>query len=174
IEFVLTKHEAAAEFEAAGYALMNGKIGVAIGTSGPGETNLITAAGQATASNLPLLIITGHPSMKDTGKSLGQDSSIFGTDLTNMFSHVTKFSARVERGDMLKPFLQHALEKALSGVKGPVHLSIPFDVLLEKIEPFTLDLPRPYEMISPNLPDVVDKLNEATRPLLFIGKGVHS
>lgn len=174
IEFVLTKHEAAAGFEAAGYALMNGKIGVAIGTSGPGGTNLITAAGQATASNLPLLIITGHPSMKDTGKSLGQDSSIFGTDLTNMFSHVTKFSARVERGDMLKPFLQHALEKALSGVKGPVHLSIPFDVLLEKIEPFTLDLPRPYEMISPNLPDVVNKLNVAKRPLLFIGKGVHS
>src|SRR5690606_25732127 len=69
IEFVLTKHEAAAGFEAAGYALMNGKIGVAIGTSGPGGTNLITAAGQAAASNLPLLIITGHPSMKDTGKS---------------------------------------------------------------------------------------------------------
>lgn len=174
IEFVLTKHEAAAGFEAAGYALMNGKIGVAIGTSGPGGTNLITAAGQAAASNLPLLIITGHPSMKDTGKALGQDSSAFGTDLTNMFSHVTKFSARVERGDMLQPFLQHALEKALSGVKGPVHLSIPFDVLLEEIEPFTLDLPTPYEMIAPNLPDVIDQLNHAKSPLLFIGKGVHS
>ncbi|MCM3744054.1 thiamine pyrophosphate-binding protein [Sporosarcina luteola] len=174
IQFVLSKHEAAAGFEAAGYALMNGKIGVAIGTSGPGGTNLITAAGQAKASNLPLLIITGHPSMKDTGKALGQDSSTFGTDLTNLFSHVTKFSARVERGDMLRPYLQHALEQALSGVRGPVHLSIPFDVLLEEIEPFTLDLPTPYEMISPNLPDVIDKLNGATRPLLFIGKGVHS
>jgi acetolactate synthase-1/2/3 large subunit len=174
IQFVLSKHEAAAGFEAAGYSLMNGKIGVAIGTSGPGGTNLITAAGQAAASNVPLLIITGHPSMRDTGKALGQDSSSFGTDLTSMFSNVTKFSARVERGDMLKSYLQHALEQALSGVRGPVHLSIPFDILLEEIEPFTLDLPTPYEMISPNLPDVIDKLNGATRPLLFIGKGVHS
>ncbi|WP_252504924.1 thiamine pyrophosphate-binding protein [Sporosarcina sp. Marseille-Q4943] len=174
IEFVLTKHEAAAGFEAAGYALMNEKIGVAVGTSGPGGTNLITAAGQASASHLPLLIITGHPSMKETGKALGQDSSQFGTDLVNMFKHVTKFSERVERGDMLEPYLQHALEKALSGVKGPVHLSIPFDVLLEEIEPFELDLPTTYEMISPKTRDVVEKLNHASRPLLFIGKGVHS
>jgi len=174
IEFVLSKHEAAAGFEAAGYALMNEKIGVAIGTSGPGGTNLITAAGQASASHLPLLIITGHPSMKDTGKALGQDSSSFGVDLVNMFKHVTKFSERVERSDMVRPYLEHALQKAVSGVKGPVHLSIPFDVLLEEIEPFELDLPTTYEMISPNTGDVIDKLNRATRPLLFLGKGVHS
>ncbi|QED49658.1 thiamine pyrophosphate-binding protein [Cytobacillus dafuensis] len=174
IHFVLSKHEAAAGFEASGYALMNQNIGVAIGTSGPGGTNLLTAAGQASASHLPLLIITGHPSMKDTGKAMGQDSSIFGTDLVNMFKHVTKFSARVERGDMLKPYLQHALEKALSGVKGPVHLSIPFDILLEEIEPFQLDFPATYEMISPNTGEVIEKLNKATRPLLFLGKGVHS
>ena len=96
LEFVLSKHEAAAGFEASGYALMNQKIGVAVGTSGPGGTNLLTAAGQAKASNLPLLIITGHPSMKDTGKAMGQDSSIFGTDLVGMFNSATKFSARVE------------------------------------------------------------------------------
>ena len=174
MEFVLSKHEAAAGFEAAGYALMNGKIGVAVGTSGPGGTNLLTAAGQAKASNLPLLIITGHPSMKDTGKAMGQDSSLFGADLVDMFKSVTKFSARVERGDMLKPFLQHALEKATSGVKGPVHLAIPFDILLEEIEPFLLDLPVSYEMISPKTSDVIEMLNMAKRPLLFLGKGVHS
>ncbi|WP_419961175.1 thiamine pyrophosphate-binding protein [Psychrobacillus sp. BM2] len=174
MEFVLSKQEAAAGFEASGYALMNQKIGVAVGTSGPGGTNLLTAAGQAKASNLPLLIITGHPSMKDTGKAMGQDSSLFGTDLVDMFKSVTKFSARVERGDMLQPFLQHALEKALSGVKGPVHLCIPFDILLEEIEPFQLDLPVNYKMISPKTSEVIEKLNMAKRPLLFLGKGVHS
>ena len=174
LEFVLSKHEAAAGFEASGYALMNQKIGVAVGTSGPGGTNLLTAAGQAKASNLPLLIITGHPSMKDTGKAMGQDSSLFGTDLVDMFKSVTKFSARVERGDMLQPFLQHALEKALSGVKGPVHLSIPFDILLEEIEPFQLEFPVSHEMISPKTSEVIEKLNAAKRPLLFLGKGVHS
>ncbi|QUW21407.1 thiamine pyrophosphate-binding protein [Sporosarcina sp. Marseille-Q4063] len=174
LEFVLSKHEAAAGFEATGYALMNERIGVAVGTSGPGGTNLITAAGQAKASNIPLLIITGHPSMKDTGKPLGQDSSIFGTDLVAMFKSVTKFSAGVERGDMLQPFLQHALEIAVTGVKGPVHLSIPFDVLLEEIESFQIDLPVSHEMISPKTAEVIEKLNVANRPLLFLGKGVHS
>lgn len=174
MEFVLSKHEAAAGFEATGYALMNQRIGVAVGTSGPGGTNLLTAAGQAKASNLPLLIITGHPSMKDTGKAMGQDSSLFGADLVEMFRSVIKFSARVERGDMLQPFLQHALEKALSGVKGPVHLAIPFDILLEEIEPFQLELPMSYETISPLTSEVIDKLNVAKRPLLFLGKGVHS
>lgn len=174
MEFVLSKHEAAAGFEATGYALMNQKIGIVVGTSGPGGTNLLTAAGQAKASNLPLLIITGHPSMKDTGKAMGQDSSLFGADLVDMFRSITKFSARVERGDMLHTYLEHALEKALSGVKGPVHLSIAFDVLLEEIEPFQLELPAPHEMISPKTGEVIEKLNMAKRPLLFLGKGVHS
>lgn len=174
MEFVLSKHEAAAGYEAAGYALMNEKIGVAVGTSGPGGTNLLSAAGQAKASNIPLLLITGHPSMKDTGTAMGQDSSIFATDLTDIFKSVTKFSARVERGDLLKPYLQHALEKAVSGVRGPVHLSIPFDILLAETDPFILDLPVAHELISPKLDEVSEKLHTAKRPLLFLGKGVHS
>lgn len=174
MEFVLSKHEEAAGFEAAGYAMMNEKIGVAVGTSGPGGTNLLTAAGQAKAFHAPLLIITGHPSLKDTGQAMGQDSSMFGTDLVEMFKSVTKFSARVERGDMLESFLRHALEKAVSGVKGPVQLSIPFDILLAEIEPFHIDIPDPHQMISPATDEVIEKLNEAKRPLLFLGKGVHS
>ena len=71
LKFVLSKHEAAAGFEASGYALMNHKIGVAVGTSGPGGTNLLTAAGQAKASNLPLLIITGHSFAERYWKSYG-------------------------------------------------------------------------------------------------------
>jgi acetolactate synthase-1/2/3 large subunit len=174
IEFVLNKHESGGGFSAAGFSLMSNKIGIAIGTSGPGGTNLLTAAGQAKASHIPLLIITGHPGIKDTGKALGQDSTAFGTDLVEMFKFVTKFSARVERGDMLKIYLKHALEKALSGIKGPVHLSIPFDILIEEIEPFELAFPTSNEMISPFIENVVEQLNTAKRPLLFLGKGVHS
>lgn len=174
VEFVLTKHETGAGFLAAGYALMNHKIGVAVGTSGPGGTNLLTAAGQAKASNLPVLFITGHPSVTDTGKGMGQDSSVFGTDLVEMFRHVTKFSIRVDRGDKLELYLKHAIEKALSGVRGPVHLSIPFDVLQEEVEPFLLDLPIESEMVSPKLNKVIDLLRESEKPLLFLGKGIHS
>ncbi|GAE24671.1 thiamine pyrophosphate-requiring enzymes [Halalkalibacter wakoensis JCM 9140] len=174
IEFVLSKHESGAGYEATGYSLLSEKIGVAVGTSGPGGTNLITAAAQAKASHIPILIITGHPSMKDTGKAQGQDSTLFGTDLVDLFKPVTKFSARVERGDLLKAYLTHALEKAYSGVKGPVHLTIPADVLMEEIQPFSINLPIPQEMLSPKLHEVIDLLEKAQNPVLFLGKGVHS
>jgi acetolactate synthase-1/2/3 large subunit len=175
IEFILTRHEAGAGFAAAGYALGNQKIGIAMGTSGPGGTNLLTAAGQAKAYHLPLLIITGQPSAAESGKALGQDSSCFGTDLVKMFEPVTLFSARVERADLMSLYLQHAVEKAYSGVKGPVHLCIPFDVLMTMITPFTMQLPLyiPH-MISSNIEAIVPLIDHARRPVLFIGKGVMS
>ncbi|WP_102335539.1 thiamine pyrophosphate-binding protein [Salimicrobium jeotgali] len=174
IEFVLSKHEGAAGFEAAGYAMMKDTPGVAIGTSGPGGTNLLTAAGQAKAFHTPLLIITGHPSMKDTGKGQGQDSSMFGTDLCRMFEPVTKFSVRVEHSERLAPLLAHALEKAVTGVQGPVHLSIPFDILLEETEPFLLDIPDRTPVISPEIYNLPPLLEKAEKPVLFLGKGVHA
>ena len=173
LEFVLSRHEAGAGFMAGGYSRQNNSLGVAIGTSGPGGTNLLTAAGQAKAFNLPVLFITGHPSVKESGRAMGQDSSIFGTDLVKMFEPVTLFSARVERGDQFPLYFQHALETALTGRKGPVHLSIPADVLMEEIEPFTLTLPHLKQPVSPYMNEVKSLLEQAKRPLLFLGKGVH-
>ncbi|HLG28217.1 MAG TPA: thiamine pyrophosphate-binding protein, partial [Paenisporosarcina sp.] len=173
LEFVLSRHESGAGFMAGGYSRQNNSLGVAIGTSGPGGTNLLTAAGQAKAFNLPVLFITGHPSVKESGRAMGQDSSIFGTDLVKMFEPVTLFSARVERGDQFPLYFQHALETALTGRKGPVHLSIPADVLMEEIEPFTLTLPHLEQPVSPYMKEVKSLLEHAKRPLLFLGKGVH-
>jgi acetolactate synthase-1/2/3 large subunit len=175
IRFILTKHESGAGYAAAGYALMTQKLGVAIGTSGPGGTNLLTAAAQAKAYHSPVLFITGQQPIKDVGKALGQDSTIFGTDLVKLFEPVTKFSARVERADQFEHYLQHALEKAYLGIKGPVHLSIPMDVLNEKIEGFQLDLPNnSTQLTSSKLNEFIDKLENAKKPVLLLGKGVHS
>ncbi|OPH50705.1 acetolactate synthase [Paenibacillus ferrarius] len=174
IDFVLSKHESGAGFEAAGYALMTNQLAVAIGTSGPGGTNLLTSAGQAKASHLPVLFITGHPSIKDSGKALGQDSTMFGTDVVKMFEPVTKFSARVERAETFKAYFQHAIEKAYSGVKGPVHLSIAGDVLAEYIEEFELDLPEIMHPVASNLDKCKDLINRSERKVIFLGKGVHS
>ncbi|WP_339319612.1 thiamine pyrophosphate-binding protein [Paenibacillus sp. FSL R10-2734] len=174
IHFVLSKHESGAGYEAAGYALMNNTLAVAIGTSGPGGTNLLTSAGQAKAYHLPVLFITGHPSTKDSGKALGQDSSVFGTDLVKMFEPVTKFSARVESADTFKFYFQHAIEKAYSGVKGPVHLSISADVLAESVAEFEMDLPEVIYPIAPNLDKCMDLMNRPGKKVIFLGKGVHS
>ncbi|MBL0387508.1 thiamine pyrophosphate-binding protein [Tumebacillus sp. ITR2] len=173
IRFVLSRHEAGAGFAAAGYAFRKKTVGVAIGTSGPGGTNMLTAAAQAKAYNLPVLFITGHSSMKAVGTAHGQDSSAFGTDLERLFESVTLFSARVERADLLPVYLMHAIHKATVGARGPVHLSIPYDVFYEKIEPFTVEIPTEVpQMISSNAEKVVDLLNQAKKPLLFVGKGV--
>ncbi|MEW9702004.1 thiamine pyrophosphate-binding protein [Paenibacillus sp. SI8] len=172
IEYVLGRHETGSGFEASGYALAKKSIGVAIGTSGPGGTNLITAAGQAKEFQLPVLFITGQPSMQETGRALSQDSSQFGTDLVKMFEPVTLFSARIERGDLLPLYLKHALERACSGEQGPVHLCIPFDVLMEEIEAFELPLPDyASPVVSPDIDKAIALINEAKHPVLFLGKG---
>ncbi|MDP4096413.1 thiamine pyrophosphate-binding protein [Paenibacillus sp. P96] len=172
IQYVLGRHEAGSGFEASGYALAKKTIGIAMGTSGPGGTNLITAAGQAKEFQLPVLFITGQPSMQETGRALSQDSSQFGADLVKMFEPVTLFSARIERGDLLYLYLKHALEKAYTGEKGPVHLCIPFDVLMEEVETFYLPLPDHISpVVSPDIDKAISLLGEAKKPVLFLGKG---
>ncbi|OOM72719.1 acetolactate synthase large subunit [Clostridium puniceum] len=175
VNFILAKHENGAGYAAAGYSLINKKLGVAIGTSGPGGTNLLTAAGQAKAYHIPVLFITGQPPMHSVGKALGQDSTFFGTDLVKMFEPVTKFSVRVERTDQFQRYLIHALEKAYSGIKGPVHLSIPMDILNDTIEEFEVDLPNNMTLlISSRLDEFINKLNNAKKPVILAGKGIHS
>ncbi|WP_376769518.1 thiamine pyrophosphate-binding protein [Paenibacillus plantarum] len=172
IEYVLGRHEAGCGFEASGYALAKKTMGIAIGTSGPGGTNLIPGAGHAKEFQLPVLFITGQPSMQETGRALSQDSSQFSVDLVKMFEPVTLFSARVERGDLLHLYLKHALEKAYTGEKGPVHLCIPFDVLMEEVDSFYLPLPDHISpLVSPDIDKAVSLINEAKKPVLFLGKG---
>jgi acetolactate synthase-1/2/3 large subunit len=172
VNFILSRHESGAGFQAAGFALTRKTIGVAIGTSGPGGTNLLTAAGQAKAYHLPLLIITGHPPIQSTGRAQGQDSSPFGTDLVKMFEPVTLFSARVDRAELFPLYLRHAIEKACTGTKGPVHLCIPFDVYMEEIESFYYPLPtHTAPVISSEIDKVIPLLDRAKRPVLFVGKG---
>lgn len=177
IKFNLARHEGGAGYIASGYSLMNNSVGVAIGTSGPGGTNLLTAAAQAKAWHLPVIFITGQPSIKGIGNPFGQDSTPFGTDLVKMFEPVTKYSARIDRAESFKNQFTHAIKTALFGVKGPVHLSIPADVLLEETEPFILDFPHefPHVVATPNeLQQALDSIKSAKRPVIILGKGVHS
>ncbi|MFD2673578.1 thiamine pyrophosphate-binding protein [Marinicrinis sediminis] len=175
IRFVLCKHEEGAGLAASGYAMTRQSLGVAIGTAGPGGTNMLTAAGQAMFSHLPVLFITGSPPICEAGKVLGQDSTMFGTDLVKMFEPVTKFSARVDRGELFQCYLEHAMEQAFTGVRGPVHLCIPLDVLSEDIEPFELDLPLHYpQVMASNLHEVASLLSSAKQPMLLAGAGLHA
>lgn len=174
ITFVLARHETGAGYAAGGFALQKKTLGVAFATAGPGGTNMITSAGQAMAHNVPVLFLTGQISAGKIGKSYSQDSSSFGTDLVKMFEPVTKYSARADRGDSFENHFRHAIECAFTGVKGPVHLSMPLDVLQEKITPFDIDLPQAPQTIAANIEEAFNLIKEAKNPVFFLGKGIRS
>ncbi|MDQ0721570.1 acetolactate synthase-1/2/3 large subunit [Paenibacillus sp. W4I10] len=173
LEFIPGRHESSSGFAASGYALQTGKLGVAFATSGPGGTNLLTAAAHAKANNLPVLFITGHQSIQELGLPQCQDSSSYLADLAEMFKPATLFSKLVERGDHFGTLLNHALSIALGPNKGPVHLCIPFDVQTELLSQCRIVIPEPEPLLSvSNLNRILPLIQQSNRPLIIAGKGV--
>ncbi|WP_342572442.1 thiamine pyrophosphate-binding protein [Paenibacillus sp. FSL R5-0749] len=174
LEFIPGRHESSSGFAASGYALQTGKLGVAFATSGPGGTNLITAAAHAKANNLPVLFITGHQSIQELGLPQCQDSSSYLADLAEMFKPATLFSKLVERGDHFGTLLNHALSIALGPNKGPVHLCLPFDVQTELLPQCRIVIPEPEPLLSvSNLNRILPLIQQSDRPLIIAGKGVN-
>ena len=172
-QFTLARQESGAGFMACGYSLSKNTLGVVVGTSGPGGTNMITAAAQAMAYNAPVLFITGHQSMVDTGKPMSQDSSFYSVDLVDIFKSVTKFSAMVERPELFERYLKHALDEAMTGSKGPVHLSLPFDVQVSEVPDFEyVSPPFSYGMVRSEIETALSVLQDAKKPAILAGKGV--
>ncbi|MGN7411920.1 thiamine pyrophosphate-binding protein [Paenibacillus sp. SAF-068] len=173
LEFIPGRHESSSGFAASGYALQTGKLGVAFATSGPGGTNLITAAAHAKANNLPVLFITGHQSIQELGLPQCQDSSSYLADLAEMFRPATLFSKLVERGDHFGTLLNHALSIALGPNKGPVHLCLPFDVQTELLSQCRIVIPETEPLLSvSNLNRILPLIQQSNRPLIIAGKGV--
>jgi len=173
IDFILGRHESGAGFAAGGYALTNNKLGVVVATSGPGGTNLVTAAAHAKMNCLPVLFITGHQSVAEMGIPQCQDSSQFGIDLAEILKPVTLFSTMVTRADSFPAILTYALREAMTGRKGPVHLCIPFDVMVSSVSDTTIHFPSTdIDYIATNLTDVVNQLRSARNPVILAGKGV--
>ncbi|WP_338593297.1 thiamine pyrophosphate-binding protein [Paenibacillus sp. Y5S-9] len=173
LEFIPGRHESSSGFAASGYALQTGKLGVAFATSGPGGTNLLTAAAHAKANNLPVLFITGHQSIQELGLPQCQDSSSYLADLAEMFRPATLFSKLVERGDHFGTLLNHALSIALGPNKGPVHLCMPFDVQTELLSQCRIVIPEPEPLLSvSNLNRILPLIQQSNRPLIIAGKGV--
>lgn len=174
IEFIPGRHESSSGFEASGYALKTGNLAVAFGTSGPGGTNLITAAAHAKANNLPVLFITGHQSIKELGIPQCQDSSLYLADLAEMFRPATLFSKLVERGDHFSTIFNHAISVALSGKRGPVHLCIPFDVQTELLEECRIVYPERETLVDyAKVNRVINAINHSKKPLIIAGKGMN-
>ena len=126
---VLSRHEAGGAFMADGYARETGKIGVCCSTTGPGATNLITGLASAYADHVPLLAITAQTTLQDFGFGAFQESSADVTDVVGMFQYCTRYNSLISHENQLERKLAAALTRAFQHPKGPVHLSVPVDIL---------------------------------------------
>jgi acetolactate synthase-1/2/3 large subunit len=126
---ILSRHEVGGAFMADGYARETGNIGVCCATTGPGATNLITGVASAYTDHIPMLVITAQTRLPDFSMGAFQESSADVTDILGMFEHCTRYNTMVTHADQLEKKLAAALTTALRPPKGPVHLSVPVDLL---------------------------------------------
>ena len=115
IRHVLTRHEQGAVFSAEGYARVTGKVGVAIATSGPGATNLVTGIADAKMDSVPLVCITGQVRSAMLGTDAFQETDVFGVTLS-----LTKWSRLVRTIDEIPEVIAEGFHWARSGRPGPV------------------------------------------------------
>jgi acetolactate synthase-1/2/3 large subunit len=127
VRHILARHESGAAFMADGYARETGNIGVCCSTSGPGATNLITGVACAYDNGIPMLVITGQPSLPAFGKHPLQESSCTGINVLGMLDHCTHYNSLVSHPQQFESKLIAALQIAIRA-RGPVHLSLPLDV----------------------------------------------
>ena len=172
-------HETGAAFMADGYFRATGKLGVCIGTSGPGATNMITGVACAYDNHIPMLVITGQPALPSFGKKALQESGCTGVNVVAMFQHCTHYNSFVSHPDQVETKIASAILKAYQ-LKGPVHLSIPVDILrspLASPQPsydlFT-QLNRNTSMVDVAAASQLAKaLSTANQPIFFIGYGAN-
>src|SRR6187397_2565251 len=122
IRHVLVRHEQGATHMADGYARASGKVGVALATSGPGATNLVTGIATAMMDSSPIVCITGQVSSRFIGSDAFQE-----TDITGITLPVTKHNYLVTRAQDVAPAILEAFAIARSGRPGPVLVDITKD-----------------------------------------------
>lgn len=174
IHHVLVRHEQGAAHMADGYARASGKVGVAIATSGPGATNLVTGIATAMLDSSPIVCITGQVPSSLIGTDAFQE-----TDITGVTLPITKHNYLVTRVEDIAPAMREAFKVARSGRPGPVLVDITKDAQQASTDfvwddkPVRLPGHRP-ESRPPraDLARAVELIDAAERPLILAGHGV--
>ena len=136
IRHVLVRHEQGATHMADGYARASGKVGVALATSGPGATNLVTGIANAMMDSIPIVCITGQVAESLLGSDAFQETDVTGITLT-----ITKHNFLVTKAADIAPTLRQAFKIAMSGRPGPVLVDITKNAQQEEAE---------YEAVTPD------------------------
>ena len=174
LHHVLVRHEQGAAHAADGYARASGKVGVAMATSGPGATNLVTGIATAYMDSSPIVCITGQVASRFIGYDAFQESDVTGVTLP-----ITKHNYLVTRPQDIAQTLREAFYIARSGRPGPVLIDIAKDAQQASCE-FDWDAAAPrlpgYRPDLSALPSeyqkAIDLINSAKRPVILAGHGV--
>jgi acetolactate synthase-1/2/3 large subunit len=172
VRHILCRHEQGAGHMAEGYARASGRVGVAIATSGPGVTNLVTPIADAWMDSTPLVCITGQVRSSLIGTDAFQE-----TDATGITLPIVKHSWLVQDVEELPHTIKAAFHVARSGRPGPVLVDVAKDVQETEFDfryPDTVDLPgwRPPQSVHPRqIAEAAKALREAQRPILYVGGG---
>jgi acetolactate synthase-1/2/3 large subunit len=170
IRNILVRHEGAGSFMADAYSKVTGRIGVCMSSMGPGAENMTIGVATARSDSVPLLAITGQLSTSVLGRGYQQE-----TDHVGIFTPITKWSTQVTRTEILPVTMKRAFHLAFEGRPGPVHLDLPKDVQLGKIEGEHEDaILRDLHRIVPpsdSVAKVASMLAESRRPVLLVGGG---
>ena len=177
LRHVLVRHEQGGAHAADGYARVTGRVGVCMGTSGPGATNLVTGIGTALLDSVPMVAITGNVPSALIGKDAFQEIDINGITLP-----MTKHNYLVRDADELPRVIAEAFHIARSGRPGPVHIDMTKDALQQETR---AEHPSDAEVIAglpgfrPNtephgrqLKLAMQELANAKRPIILAGHGV--
>ncbi|MEZ4874132.1 MAG: biosynthetic-type acetolactate synthase large subunit [Flavobacteriaceae bacterium] len=173
LHHVLTRHEQGAAHAAQGYARISGKVGVAMATSGPGATNLITGIADAQIDSTPIVCITGQVGSHLLGSDAFQE-----TDIVGISTPVTKWNHQITRASEIPEVFAKAFYIAKSGRPGPVLIDITKDAQFEE---FDFEYKkctgiRSYTPAPKTDPSTVEKaaelINSAKKPLLVWGQGI--
>jgi acetolactate synthase-1/2/3 large subunit len=175
INIITMHHEQAAAFAAEGYARVTGLPGIALATSGPGATNLLTGIGSCYFDSTPAIFITGqvnrHELKGDRGiRQLGFQE----TDIVSMAKPITKACFHISDPDSIPKVFEEAFKIALEGRPGPVLIDIPMDVQRIQIEPeyFETERSEHSEIDSIVLQNLIQDIKQAKRPLVLSGRGI--
>lgn len=179
IEMINAITEQGAGFAAEGYARTTGKLGVAIATSGPGATNLLTPIASCFFDGVPALFLTGQVNTFEYKKfSNLRQCGFQETDIVSVAKPLTKYSVLVNDAHDLRYQLEKALHIAMDGRQGPVLLDLPMDIQRAELD-FEQERSffeeRKEQPAAANTEELLDKIAEfekAERPLILVGNGV--
>jgi acetolactate synthase-1/2/3 large subunit len=172
VRHILTRHEQGAVFAAEGYARVTGKVGVAIATSGPGATNLVTGIADAKMDSVPLVCLTGQVRTPLIGTDAFQETDVFGLTLS-----LTKWSRLVKSTEEIPEVIAQAFHWARSGRPGPVMIDLPVDLLKANIEFRGPAVFQPHpEAAAPHArlgfaDTAIALLQQARKPVALVGAG---